>query len=261
MAAKDDPDRPDDGWRPRLTWPVLLLFGWALYEATAQPGLAAAITCAKFGWADFQAARWLRRVDPDRGRGQACFWYYLAFGLWKIAVLASSMMIALLFLGSFLNARPAGFNRGEVSPVLRGVFVAAGVGFGLSFLTTYMALWTALRYRVKVWLGSAPYRARAERYWPPCCGHTNAAPFVTVTTLILTLWGFLISLLILAAFGGRFHVVVPALLLAAVLLAFPGFLLIFRVLDRRVFARAPHECWTSARDEMFCETADGEAVY
>jgi hypothetical protein len=262
MIPQDiDTDRDKAAWRPRLSWPFLLLAGWVLYEATAQPGLAAAITCAKFGWPDFRAAWWLRRVDPDRARGQACFWYYLAFGLWKIAVLASGMMVALLFLGSIINGRPRAFGGPVISPVLSGIFVAAGVGFGLSFLATYVALWSALRHGVKVWLGTAPYHARTERFWPPRHGRTNAAPFVTVTTMILTLWGFLLTLLILAAMGRGFHAFVPALLLAAIFLAFPAFLIVFRLLDRRVFAQTPHECWKSSADEVVYEAADGEAVY
>jgi hypothetical protein len=261
MADKDEPEPPGNGWRPRLTWPVLLLIGWVLYEATAQPGLAAAVTCAKFGWADFRAARWLRRVDPDRGRGRACFWFYLAFGLWKVAVLATVMMIALLFIGSLVNAGRRRFGGDVLTPVLGGVLIAAGVGFGLSFLTTYIALWSAIRQRVKVWLGSAPYRARAERFWPPCHGQTNAAPFVTVTTLILTLWGFLLALLILVTLGGRFHVIFLGMLLSGVFLAFPGFLLVFRLLDHSVFAQSPRECWGTAEGEAAYETADGEPVY
>jgi hypothetical protein len=247
-------------WQPRLSWPFLLLLGWLLYEITAQPGLAAAITCAKFGWSDFRAAWWLRRVDPDRGRGQACFWYYLAFGMWKIAILATGMMVTLLFLGSIINGRRRGIGGPVISPVLGGVLVAAGVGFGLSFLATYVALWTALRHRVKVWLGAAPYRALIERFWPPQHGHTNAAPFVTVTTLILTLWGVLLSLLVMAALGGRFHLLVPVLLLIAVVLAFPGFVLVFRILDRRVFAQAPHDCWNVAEGEAAYEAAEAEGV-
>jgi hypothetical protein len=263
MAAMDKDLDHVGGWRPRLTWPVLLLIGWVLYEATAQPGLAAAITCAKFGWADFQAARWLRRVDPDRGRGRACFWFYLAFGLWKVAVLATAMMIGLLFLGSLVNAGRRRFGGGVLTPVLSGVLIAAGVCFGLSFLTTYIALWSAMRQRIKVWLGFAPYRARTERFWPPCHGQTNAAPFVTVTTLILTLWAFLLSLLVMVTVGGRFHLVFLVLLLTGVFLAFPAFLLVFRLLDHSVFAQTPHECWGSgsAEGEAAYETADGEPVY
>ncbi len=258
MVATDDAGRAGD-WRPHLTWPALFLVAWLLYEATAQPGLAAVVTCAKFGWADLRAARWLRRVDPDRGRGRACFWFYLAFGMWKVAVLATAVMIAILFLGSVVNGgRPGG--GAAVTPVLGGVLLAAGVGFGLSFLTTYVAVWSALRHRVKVWLGSAPHRACAERFWPPCHGQTNAEPFVTVTTLILTLWAFLLALMILAATGGRFQVLFFVLLLVGVLLAFPTFVLVFRLLDRRVFAQTPHECWTSAVGEAVYETGQGEAA-
>jgi hypothetical protein len=261
MATMDDNLGYAGTWRPRLTWPVLFLIGWVLYEATAQPGLAAAITCAKFGWSDFQAARWLRRVDPDRGRGRACFWFYLAFGLWKVAILATVMMISLLFLGSIVNAGRRRFGGEVLTPVLSGVLVAAGVGFGLSFLTTYIALWSAMRQRVKVWLGSAPYRARSERFWPPCHGQTNLAPFVTVTTLILTLWAFLLTLLVLVTVGGRFHLVFLTMLLTGVFLAFPGFLLAFRLLDHSVFARTPEECWNTMQDEAAYEAMDGEAVY
>lgn len=259
-AMDDDPDRAG-GWKPRLTWPALILFGWLLYEATAQPGLAAAVTCAKLGWSDFRVAYWLRRVDPDRRRGRACFWFYVAFGLWKVAVLATAVMFTLLFLGSLVHPGRRRFGGPGVSPVLAGVLVAAGVGFGLSFLATYVALWSAIRSRVKVWLGSAPHRARAGRFWPPCHGLTNAAPFVTVTTLILTLWAFLLSLLVLGMIGGRLQVVFLGLLLAGVFLAFPAIALAFRMLDRRVFAQTPHECWETPDGEAAYETADGEAVY
>jgi hypothetical protein len=73
MAAVKDEAGRAGRWQPRLTFPVLLLIGRALYEATAQPGLAAAITSPKFGWADLLAARWRRRVDPDRGGARRAF--------------------------------------------------------------------------------------------------------------------------------------------------------------------------------------------
>lgn len=263
MGVKDDdPDRAGGGdWRPHLTWSALFLLGLLLYEMTSQPGLAAAVTCIKFGWSDFQVARWLRRVDPDRGRGRACFWFYVAFGLWKIAILATVMMISLLFFASLFHPgkRPPG---GAVfSPILKGVLIAAGIGFGLSFWATYVALGSALRHRVKVWLGFAPHRAKKERFWPPCHGRTNAAPFVTVTTLILTLWALLLMLLLLVTVAGRFQVAVLAMLLVGVFLAFPGFVFVFRLLDRRVFAQTPPECWAAADGEAAYETVDGEAVY
>jgi hypothetical protein len=109
-----------------------------------------------------------------------------------------------------------------------------------------------------VWLGSAPYRARTERFWPPCHGLTNAAPFVTVTTLILTLWTLLLLQLRLVAAGGRFQMVFMGLLLSGLFLAFPAIAIVFRLLDRRVFAQAPHECWVTPDGEAAYESADGE---
>jgi hypothetical protein len=243
-------------WRFRLSWPVVLLLAWLIYEFTALPGLAAAVTCWKFGWSDFRAARWLRRVDPDEQRGRACFWFYLAFALWKIALFATLVMVLLLFFAAWLKdgVKLQGANGGP-SEVVVGVLVSAGLGFGLSFLATYVALGFTLRDGVKVWLGDAPRRARLERHWPPHHGRVNAAPLVAVTTLILTLWGTLLTgffllmhhidlgcmqgLLFFILFGG----------------AFPVTMVVFKYLER-AFARTPEECWASDGEPVVYEDRD-----
>ena len=240
------PERPDEPeprrWLVAPSWYVLVLLGWLLYEWTAQPGLAAAVTCAKFGWADWRTACWLRRVDPDPRRGRTCFWFYVAYGLWKVALMATLVMFVLLLVGAAANRRQAARPPGAgLSPAAVGVLAAAGVGFGLSFLTTYLSLWSALRNRVKVWLGAAPDLARRERYWPPYRGEQNAAPFVTVTTLVLTLWFALLgTALACLAWGPG-----PAsgVLLGLLTLASPLTLFVLKYLERRVFARSPEECW------------------
>ena len=260
MTRKNDIDQAR-GWRPHLTWPLLLLVGWALYEATAQPGLAAAITCAKFGWADVQAAFWLRRVDPDRGRGRACFWYYLAFGLWKVAVLAVILTMAVLFFSSFFDNRPRRGVAIGLSPALGGVMTAAAIGFGLSLLTTYVALWTALRHRVKVWLGPAAYRARGGRFWPPHHGETNFAEFVTVTALLFSMFASLIIPVVLLAKGGAPPKLAFAVIVGSTTPACLLFVFAFQMLDHRLFARSPQECWPAADGESAYEAADGEPVY
>src|SRR5690349_9796317 len=79
-------DDPSPRRRPSLVLPALLMLGIVVYELTAQPGLGAAIACTKFGWDDFLTARWLRRRDPNRRRGRASFWLFVAAGLWKTAV-------------------------------------------------------------------------------------------------------------------------------------------------------------------------------
>src|SRR4051812_15316482 len=104
--SKGTPERAEEqaprSWGVHVSWSALFLLGWLLYEATSQPGLAAAVTCAKFGWSDWRAAWWLRRVDPDWRRGRTCFWFYLAFGLWKVAVMALLFMFLLVQLAAAL---------------------------------------------------------------------------------------------------------------------------------------------------------------
>src|SRR5262245_14391990 len=94
---------PRRGWDSHFAWYALLAVAWLIYELTAQPGLCAPVACAKFGWNDFLTARWLRRNDPHPGRGLACFWFYVASGLWKIALMAFFLMFAILFLAALLE--------------------------------------------------------------------------------------------------------------------------------------------------------------
>jgi hypothetical protein len=239
------------GWfgRLHLSWPMLFLAGWLLYEFTAQPGLAALVACAKFGWADLRTALWLRRVDPDRGRGRTCFWAYLTYGLWKVAVMATLTMIALGLFSALFDraARPPQPNNG-ISPVFGGALAAAAIGFGLSFPTTYIALWSALRNGVRLWLGHAPVRARKERFWPPHHGGLNAAPFVGFTGLILTLWLIVFTAGVLAAVIQPAGVEVLVFLLGTLAAIILAIVLFFRI-SLRTIARSPQECWIAVEDE------------
>src|SRR5207302_5843758 len=54
------------------------------------------VMCLKLGWDDFRTAFWLRRRDPSRRRGRACFWLYLANGFWKVS--AIGLVVSLLFI-------------------------------------------------------------------------------------------------------------------------------------------------------------------
>jgi hypothetical protein len=247
------------GWAPHLSWTTLILLGWLLYELTSQPGLAAAVGCAKFGWADFRAALWLRRVDPDRRRGIACFWWYITFALWKVAV----MSVLAIFLIGFISGLGAGARnaapvRPQVSPVLQGVASAMGIGFGLSFLSGYVALWSALRHQVRVWLGSAPHRARVERHWPPSHGQVNFATYVTFTTLVFSILFVLIAVVaILVPFNWQPQGPWAAFLMATVMLSTIGGLIVaFAVVTKRIVAQTPQECWPWEPDEVACQVSE-----
>lgn len=237
---------------------MLFLAGWLLYEFTAQPGLAALVACAKFGWADVRAAVWLRRVDPDRPRGRTCFWAYLTYGLWKVAVMATLTMIALGLFNVFLDraARPPQANNG-FSPVLGGALAAAMMGFGLSLPAAYVALWSALRNGVRVWLGHAPVRARKERFWPPSQGGINATPFVGFTILILTMWLIVFTAGVLGAVFQPVGVWLLVFLLGTLGFVLLAMIVLFRV-SLLVIARSPRECWIALEGEEVYQVQGAE---
>ena len=260
MDERDEDRTERRGWfgRLHLGWPMLFLAGWLLYEFTAQPGLAALVACAKFGWADVRTAFWLRRVDPDRSRGQTCFWCYLSYGLWKVAIMATLTMIVLGLLNVIVEraAGQAQANNG-FSPVLGGALMAAAMGFSLSFPTSYFALWLAYRNGVRIWLGQAPSRARKERFWPPRDGGINAAPFVGFTTLAMTIAAIFLSIPIFGALiqPGGVEILVLALGMMASLVLVP---VVFIRLSSQLIARSPQECWIIAEDEAVYQVRGAE---
>jgi hypothetical protein len=266
MAAMDQHDGVLESsagrraWRFSLSWTALILIGILVYECTSQPALAAAIACAKFAWADIKAAFWLRRVDPDRSRGIACFWGYLTFGLWKTAVMATCVIALLGFLNSLIDPKPRpGPNNGP-SPVLGGALATAAIGFGLSFPTAYVALWHALRRGVRVWLGSAPHRARLGRFWPPRHGQVNFAPYVAFTTLIITVWFAVVVFIgLMVAWQPRG----PAGIGVSLVLLIGFIASVFTLctgLATRIFARTPQECWPIEPGESAYQAPEGTDI-
>jgi hypothetical protein len=254
MEWSENSERP--GWfaRLHLSWPMLLLAGWLLYEFTTQPGLAALVACAKFGWPDVSTAVWLRRADPYRRRGQTCFWCYLSFGTWKIAVMSTVTMI-LLVVVNIIRVCALGQPGGDVVfSMFLGSISAAVIGVGLLCLTTYVALWLARRHGIRIWMGNAPRRARQERFWPPWHGHHNAAPFVVATALgvtLLTLIGLLIVFILTFAAAQPWA---PYALFFAVI-APPALILAIRDASKSVVARSPQECWGADAIEAVYEAS------
>ncbi len=279
MDWRDENEAERSSWfgRLHLSWPMLLLAGWLLYEFTAQPGLAALVACAKFSWADVPTAFWLRRVDPDGGRGRTCFWAYLTYGLWKVAILAMLAVIPIGYLdvnfpgllpGPAGNQRlPSMFNeipavvgqiivlRG-VRPVAVGVLTAAFIGFGLFLPLAYITLWSAWRNGVRIWLDSGPCRAYKERFWPPRHGQINMVPFIGIFQNFIT-WFVIVAIEVALE-----PIVQPKLHPAAGGLIM---LLIFSVVAcglfwmwSRVVAHSPQECWVAEKGEQFYPIQDAE---
>ena len=147
----------------RLTWLVVAALAFLAFELTANPALALALGCLKFGWNDFRTAHRLRRIDPDRQRGRVCARFYRAWGLWKISIVATVLMFAIVCVhGPF---GPAGGNappgQANVPPAsFLTACLLAMLGFGASSVVSSVAIVSALRRRVKVWVGSRVNRAK-----------------------------------------------------------------------------------------------------
>ena len=262
LRARDlvpgQPDEPPPRRRPSMVLPALLAIGIVVYELTAQPGLGAAIACTKFGWDDFLTARWLRRRDPNRRRGRASFWLFVAAGLWKTAVTGVVVMFAVAFLDAAMRARPrAGQLAQPPSEVIGGALVAAFLGFSFSTLATGRAFLTALRSRVRLWIDGHVHRDRRADRWPPAstAGRKNRAGAVLFTALFLgmvALLGLFHGVLRWALHGwaaGRpqgQHLadMLANLFCCGVFLLVPVLILVFRdILVQLALARSPAECW------------------
>lgn len=262
MASLHMEEREHRGWfdRLHLSWPMLFVAGWLLYEFTAQPGLAALVACAKFGWADVRTAFWLRRVDPDRRRGETCFWSYLTYGLWKVAILATLSILGIGMLHDcFVHLRAPQAGHDSLLAVVMGAASAALLGFGLSFPTTYIAFWSAYRNGVRIWLGNAAVRARKERFWPPSHGQTNMAYFVCSTILLMTIMALEVTCVALIPFLLRFAApeVVATTTMAASAASFFLPIILFGK-GQALLARTPQDCWQAIEDEKAYQTTPAE---
>jgi len=246
----EHPAGPQRRWFSLLTLAALLLVGWAVVELTAQPALGVAAVCTKFGWEDFRTGWWLRQRDPNRRRGAACFWLHVASGLWKIAITASLMIfayIALKLLG-LIGGRPAALH-------LVGAMLTAFCTIGLATVTACRALLLARAGGVRLWLHPHVHRARRADRWPPVrAGQRNLGGTLVGTALFALLVPALFAVMLLGVrqWLGPLQRPVPALVFLAgfpllcSLLGLGLYYFVRGVLNRRVFARVPEQCWGKA---------------
>jgi hypothetical protein len=244
----DTAGRPSGRWSAVLGWPLLVLLGWLLFELTAQPGLGAAVLCLKLGWEDFRTAWWLRRRDPWRGRGRACFWMYVASGWWKVGLTA----FGVLLLCAVLTPK-AQQQAGQPPPPEVIAAFLTGVAGGLFMLvTTGWALWLARWHRVRVWLNPAVHQARRWDLWPPSQVQEqkgNSAGCLVISVLIPVLLVGLVLLGIGAAVvmqgnrgGGQAVVAIIAITLGMVG-GSVAMLLVSDLLQKHLLAGRAEECW------------------
>jgi hypothetical protein len=235
-------------WRHWLGWSALLAVAWVVFELTAEPAFAVVVFCGKFGWDDFRTAGWLRRVDPNRPRGRACYYLCLAAGLWKttlvgIGLFAVFMPLMLLAGKQAPNVPP---------PPMLGSMIAGYFGTIIAMLFSYRAFWLGLRGRVKFWLDPEVHQARREAIWPahyPRDAPRNRASFPLTAALVapivlLSIFGISLVIGLLAPPpGGRPPDAAAAVVAGLFLGALGVFIVGKRVMRRRLLARSPEECW------------------
>jgi len=252
-------EAPRRGWDNHFAWYALVAVAWLIYELTAQPGLCAPVACAKFGWNDFLTALWLRRNDPNPSRGRACYWFYIASGLWKIALMAFFLMIAILFIAGMLEPQPQR-RGGHFEAEVLSAYLAAFTCFTLSGLITLQAVLTARRAGVKVWLDTAVHQARREDVWPPPYADKNRARrllWTALVVLLIVLTFLLVTLTVLGAvlirawLGKVVIAFVPiAIMVEMIVAVITGLALrdVVRRIAGQVIAATPEQCWPTREE-------------
>jgi hypothetical protein len=163
----DGLEPPTPRWHGAITWASLAAAGLILYELTNEPAVGVATLCLKFGWEDFKTGYWLRRVDPGPARGRACWWMFVASGLWKTAALAvgvNLVVIPALHVLPNLNGR---LPPNRLWEAFKGAGLTSVACVGLSAVATAWAMGVAARNRVRLWLDGSAVRSRRDGLWPP----------------------------------------------------------------------------------------------
>lgn len=271
--------RAEDHFRPvddtvahsrwsHLFWPVVLALAFIVYELTAQPGLGAAIACAKFGWDDFLTASWLYQRDPNRRRAHAELWLGIAIGLWKVAVTGIAVMFAAAFLEAAFRGPP--MPGGPIRPP-KTIAIALAVsflGFGASTIASLRAFRLAWSERQRLWYDNRLHWDRRADRWPPAPGaadRTNKAGLVLLTALLVTGialpgLGLIVTYLLLVAARANLGWALAwgeplaGMIWLLLSLGLPIAMLIGRdVIALRTLARSPGECWSPAPHDPILE--------
>lgn len=262
------PDNPADApptrrWPSWLGWPVLAAAGVVAFEVTQQPILVGLTLSLKFAVQDVRTAVWLRRTDPDRRRGAAHFWLYLALAAFKSAVAGFLLGFLFAVMSMALNWGVGGPPPRRQINLVYGAVLTSLFGLGASGGASLHAVVCGCRCRRPLWLHEAVTTARARGEWPPWYGARNRIEPVVFMAVVFAL--FAVGLILtgvwvgVAAMAGqpvpdadRIERYVSFILLGATI---GGMALQGRV-TRRVAAAAPWDAWPPEPDDPDGRPAD-----
>lgn len=245
-----------------FSWPGLFLLAFLIFELTSRASLGVVVLCCKFGLEDFRTAWWLRHRDHDRSRGRTCFWLYAAWGLWKVAITATILMVVFGMASAFDRARVA---QNQVPEGFVEAGVTASFGFTVSGLATSWAFLRASRRKLRLWLDGGVHWSRRNDAWPPSdepFNRTNKLRHLILTALFVLGFPCLLTCIVVvgiqaAAFDER--VAMVAFLFFGVFLMLGAPILGLWSADRlekRFEARLPSDCWGFVDDRRNDEGND-----
>jgi hypothetical protein len=245
----------------RLAWLFVGLLALVVFELTADPALTVVVGCIKFGWDELATARWLWWTDPDRLRGRVTSLFYAAWSLCRITGIAIVLMlVAILVFGLLTEMGLAGGAKMPSAPrVLTSIALVVLCGLVSTGLTLALALFSARRNRIKVWIGPEAKLARRSGTWPPGSiegktGQTNLA-YRLILALVITIAVPLIlvlSILPMCLMPGPpqpgpievvFGIFVALNMIVALLVVPIALIFTLGSLAARVLATSPEECW------------------
>ncbi len=246
-TTAEETDSRNPVWNRALVWSTLGLIGWLSFELTAQPTVAAAVVCSRFGWNHLRTAVWLRRNDRNHERAFVCSWFVLSAGVVRIVVFA--FLLTLLF--SMVTVARAGPQRqqnpnGPMPTIFMGPLILIVAGPPLAALLVAIGAISARLYNIRVWIDERLDRARRADSWPPrflavpagSVQNTARGPWLLtlavscVGTLLLAVFIFALSSSWLC---GLAAVIVPLGAIGS--------------LSRGLFAATPDECWGDVAEE------------
>ena len=242
--AKSSPFRDwmnQHGWLLRV---AIVVLGLVVFELTANAVISTAVSCLEFGRTDFQTAWWLLRTDPDRRRSSICCRCYVAWGLWRVSLMAMGVIFLLVVATIVMNQA----NPGAAAPPehVGGAFALLALTLSLASVLSMTVIVASLRTRTRIWLGPEPRQAKQQGIWPPSAvpqhryrGNQSKVLFY------LGCFGVLFPTLVTATFACFLSPLkeIRWVYLGILMLMLLALIAAISHLERRVLAGSPADCW------------------
>ncbi|MBS0260506.1 MAG: hypothetical protein JSS02_01010 [Planctomycetes bacterium] len=173
---------------PSWTWPVVSLLALLVFEVTADLAWTIVVLCIKFGLENLLTGLWLRRADPNPGRGWACFWFSLLVGVGKIFLSSALGIVLFVMVTAVIAPRgAAAANLPQLRTVAGTLMIVVCVAEVVMVLLGVIACCVARWHRVTIWISPVLHQARRESVWPPgdseTAGNRNSADVVLLPAI------------------------------------------------------------------------------